>query len=81
MKININENAAKAVTQCQQILAYLQTGQPLTQMQALQYFGCFRLASRISDLRSAGYTILCERVKTSTDKYVGQYKMKIQDND
>lgn len=54
---DITPTKAKNTTQKDMILSYLQLGQSLTPMEALKYFGCFRLASRISDLRRKGYSI------------------------
>jgi hypothetical protein len=39
------------------ILAHLQSGRTLTALEALEWFKCFRLASRVCDLRKAGYTM------------------------
>ena len=50
---DITPTKAKNTTQKDMILL----GQSLTPMEALKYFGCFRLASRISDLRRKGYSI------------------------
>jgi len=54
---DITPTKAKNTTQKDMILDYLKLGQSLTPMEALKYFGCFRLASRISDLRRKGYSI------------------------
>ena len=62
-------------TQCRQIADYLGKGLTLTSLEALNLFGCFRLSSRIHDLRVAGYNIIVDRVKTSTGKTVAQYRM------
>lgn len=43
--------------QTDRILRYLDDYGSITQLEALQEFGCMRLASRISDLRNAGYGI------------------------
>jgi hypothetical protein len=51
------------MTQTQQILEHLSHGGSITPLEALQQFGCFRLASRISELRKAGHHIVVERVK------------------
>lgn len=48
-------------TQEQAILRWLDEGQELTPIQALNSFGCFRLASRICNLRKKGYAIESER--------------------
>lgn len=52
-------------TQCQEILAAMETGRELTQLDALRDFGVMRLASRISDLRSQGHPI-AKRMKRVT---------------
>ena len=39
------------------IALYLESGHELTPMQALEMFGCFRLAARIKDLRQRGLSI------------------------
>lgn len=44
-------------SQKQAILERLKQGGSITSMEALRDFGCFRLASRISDLRSEGVGI------------------------
>ena len=45
------------MSQNDQILAHLDR-KPLTPMQALSLYGCFRLAARINDLREQGNTII-----------------------
>ena len=50
--------AEKTTSQCAAILKYLEKHpQGLTACDALMYFGCMRLAARISDLRAKGYVI------------------------
>ena len=44
-------------TQNEAILAHLKRGFSLTSMEALNLFGCFRLAARISDLKDTGVDI------------------------
>ena len=44
-------------SQAEQIALHLELGHELTPMQALEWFGCFRLAARIKDLRARGYSI------------------------
>ena len=39
------------------ILAYMQGGGSLTQLEALNLFGCMRLGARILDIKKAGYTV------------------------
>lgn len=61
-------------TQNEQILTYLSKGKGLTPIDALNKFGCFRLAARISDLRTQGYTIWTNTV-TKNGKTFASYKM------
>mgnify|MGYP003645073379 CR=1 FL=1 len=44
----------------EEVLKYLQSGKKLTPLEALNYFGCFRLGARICELREAGYQIINE---------------------
>ena len=72
---NINDNAASSQSQCNQIIAWLEKGNTITQLEALKMFGCFRLASRIHDIRERGYDIKAEKVATSTGKLICQYSL------
>ena len=56
-------------TQKQQIQNYLQTGKPLTPIQALNKFGCFRLAARIADLRNDGLVIATKIISKKGKNY------------
>ena len=60
------------MTQCEQILAYLQRHGPLTPIDALNELGCFRLAARVKDLRDQGYKIQ-RRNLTQGEKTFAQY--------
>lgn len=51
-------------TQAKVILDHLLTGKPLTALDALNEYGCFRLAARIHELRKEGWDI--EEVMVST---------------
>jgi hypothetical protein len=51
------------MTQCDQILAALKQGVPLTPIDALKRFNCFRLAARIRDLREEGHVIVTETIE------------------
>ena len=55
------EIAENSDSQNRQILAHLQKGNTITQMDALRLFGCMRLASRINDLRQMGFHIMTFR--------------------
>lgn len=49
-------------SQCSKILAWLKAGKTLTALDALDEFGCNRLAARIADLRNAGHAIESKRI-------------------
>ena len=55
------------------ILAHLQSGRTLTALEALDWFKCFRLASRVYDLRKAGHMVEKRTVKTNSGKNIAQY--------
>lgn len=44
-------------SQCDKILAYMQSGKGISQYEAAQKFGCYRLSARIFDLRDRGYEV------------------------
>ena len=63
----------KQETQEGKILEYLRQGNSLTALDALDKFGCFRLASRISGLKQMGYHIQSETIQTDTGKHIKKY--------
>lgn len=68
-------------TQNSLILAYLQDGNSLTPMQALQRFSCWRLAARIAELRAKDYNIhtkLIEKETAQGKKVFAQYFMDVE---
>lgn len=62
------------MTQVDAILAHLKAGNRLTPIEALNRFGCFRLAARISDLRKEGNNVLVENV-TRNGKTFAEYRL------
>lgn len=64
------------MSQNQQIAAYLNKGKKLTPLQALEKFGCFRLAARIADLRNNGMKIKTSTIKLENNKMIAQYSLK-----
>jgi len=62
-------------TQNAQILKHLRAGKHLTPIEALNRYGCLRLASRIQDLEEAGHRILSRMVKLPNGKRVASYRM------
>lgn len=62
------------MTQTQKIYEYLKSGNKLTALEALQMFGCLRLAARIAELRNQGHTIWTDYV-TVKNKTFAAYKL------
>ena len=60
-------------SQTKQIQMFLDQGKTLTSMEALTKFRCFRLASRINDLKKAGYPVDKRMVEIDSGKKVAQY--------
>jgi len=58
------------------IKGWLMNGRSLTTLEALNMFGCFRLAARIENLRTQGMDIHTEIVEIN-DKRVARYSIKI----
>jgi biotin operon repressor len=63
------------MSQCSDILAHLKRG-PLSAIEALNSYGCFRLAARIKDLREQGYDIETRDLDLPNGKTVAQYHLK-----
>lgn len=75
-QVNENPNEKSSRSQCAMILDWLQRGFSLTQMQALDKFGCMRLASRIDQLRNRGYNIKTNMVRNEfTGKKYADYTL------
>ena len=70
----------KHPSHCEQIVEYMERFGSINPLQALQDIGCFRLASRISDLRKQGYPIISKRVnyitKLGEAKHFNEYRLK-----
>lgn len=64
-------------SQASRILKYMQEGNGITPIEALNLFGCFRLGARISDIKKMGYDIVTERVKVDGGKYVARYHLAV----
>jgi hypothetical protein len=62
-------------TQCEQILQRLKTGRTLTPVDALNDFGCFRLAARVKDLRDSGHDIVTIR-ESQGEKVFARYLLR-----
>ena len=75
--MNYNENEKSSASQCAMIKAYLEEGKALTSLEALNMFGCFRLASRIHDLRDRGMNIVKTMVTGENGKRYAQYSIAL----
>jgi len=62
------------MTQNEAILKHLKK-RPITPLQALNLYGCFRLAARISNLRSQGFEIQTKTV-SKNGKTFAKYCLK-----
>jgi hypothetical protein len=62
------------MTQNQQIKSYLEKGKSITPIDALNKFGCFRLASRINELRKDGLNI-ATKIVTKDGKTYASYRL------
>jgi hypothetical protein len=66
-------------TQCELILSALKQGEQIEPMLALNRWGCARLASRICDLRSAGFQIKSRWGRSKRMKRFSVYYMTASD--
>ena len=58
------------------IKGWLLNGYSITQLEALNQFGCFRLAARISDLRDQSLNVVTDMVTLENGKRVARYFLK-----
>lgn len=66
-----------ARTQTAIILDHLRRGGTLTAVEALEAFGCFRLASRIAELREAGWPVVTETITTRGGARIARYRLAV----
>lgn len=57
------------------IKGWLLNGYSITQLEALNQFGCFRLSARIANLRDEGLAVVTDMV-TINDKRVARYYLQ-----
>ena len=75
---NSNPNEKTSQSQNARILSYLQSGNRLTSLEALEKFGCMRLSARILDLKNRGHQISDEFVHDArTGKVYKAYFMAV----
>ena len=61
------------MSQNKQILEYLKKGYRITPIDALNKFNCFRLGSRIYDLKTQGYNIEKNLISNNGKRYASYY--------
>ena len=71
--MNINENPTHAKSQTDKILDYMLDGHSITPLEALNRFGCSRLAARVADIRAKGYLVYAEFITTVSGKRIKRY--------
>ena len=59
--------------QTKMIKAHLDSGESITAFEALKLYGCFRLASRMHELKESGYPFMKEMVKLDSGRSVACY--------
>ena len=62
--------------QCALIRAHLEAGKAITQAEAIEAWGCYRLGARIFDLRAAGMDIITE-TGTGRNRYGKSVKFAV----
>ena len=73
------------MAQTDKILQYLRENGSITPVDALREFGCMRLASRVSDLKKAGFPISRE-LETAKNRYgepvrYARYRLEERENE
>lgn len=61
------------MTQNEEILKALRNGDILTSIDALNQFGCFRLAARVKDLRDEGHNVKTIMRERNGKRYAAYY--------
>ena len=62
-------------SQSENILAHLMRGDTITPLDALEQYGCFRLAAIIYNLRATGHKIITKKI-TRRGKTFASYKLE-----
>lgn len=80
---NDNPNHNTSNSQRAAIRTFLEHGNALTSLQALNHFGCARLAARIDELRNAGMSIETRwlRLQNRQGKWVRVAEYRLAAND
>ena len=65
-------------SQKSKVLSHLKSGRNLSQLAAFGLYGCFRLASRVNDLRNEGYKIKTINATDINGKTYALYRLEDQ---
>ena len=76
---NINPNSASSASHKAKIYAHLMDGNTINPYKSWVKFSCYRLASRISDLKREGKHISSRWVETHDKKRIKEYYMSADD--
>ena len=76
--MNNNDNQTVSASQTARILSHMLEGRPITAIDALELYGCFRLSARIKDIeKQLGYAPSRDRVlvknREGKDVWVTRY--------
>ena len=63
------------MSQNEAIRKHLEKGKAITPLEALERYGCFRLAARVADLRREGLDIECSTETTNGKRYA-RYRLR-----
>ena len=66
-------------TQTQNILEYMQQGNSITPLEALNLFGCMRLGARIFEIKRSGYVVITKVKAVNGHKHVAEYSLANKD--
>ena len=72
----LNQNGGTntmTISQTKRIKKHLDEGYSITAFEALQLYGCIRLASRMHDLKKIGYPFVKEMIKVGNGKRIAEY--------
>lgn len=73
MKENFNQNAAFGFSQERKIMGHMFRGNRITPLDALNLYGCERLAARVADIKKRGIDVKSEYVTLPNGKRVKSY--------
>lgn len=65
------------MNQSEKILKALKSGRQITPLDALNEFGCFRLAAVIFKLKKEGYNIKTEIINSPNGKHYARYSIEV----